>query len=199
MSEIGAVIFALMNFTLRYATKEDAALIADISRQTFYDTFAADNTEVDMAKFLNEQFTKGRLMREVGSPENIFMLAYSDDAVAGYVKLREGKKPKELVNAQSLEIARIYVVKNFIGKGVGKLLMQASFDIAKQKEKNVIWLGVWEKNKKAIDFYTSWGFEKFGECDFLLGDDLQRDWLMKKEILLNHEYTEAQRSTKNIS
>lgn len=171
-----------MNFSLRYATREDAELVADISRQTFYDTFAADNTEEDMTKFLNEQFTKGRLMLEVGSPENTFLLAQAGDAVAGYLKLREGRRLTPFESLRSLEIARIYAVKNFIGQGVGRLLMQAAIDIAMEKEKEVIWLGVWERNQRAIDFYTSWGFEKFGECDFLLGDDLQRDWLMKKHL-----------------
>ncbi|WP_121352960.1 GNAT family N-acetyltransferase [Flavisolibacter nicotianae] len=171
-----------MDFTLRYATRNDAELIADISRQTFYDTFAADNTEEDMAKFLDEQFTRGKLMMEVGSPENSFLLAYSGEDVAGYIKLREGKKLKALEGKQALEIARIYVVKEFIGKGVGKLLMQTALDIARQKEKDVVWLGVWERNQRAIAFYTSWGFEKFDECDFLLGDDLQTDWLMRKDL-----------------
>ena len=170
-------------FTLRYATPDDAALIADISRQTFYDTFAADNTEADMQKFLNEQFTKGRLMLEVGAPENIFLLACHENNIAGYVKLREGKKLAALNGATSMEIARLYVVKDFLGKGAGKFLMQASLDIAKEKNKEVVWLGVWEKNQRAIDFYTAWGFEKFDECDFLLGDDIQRDWLMKKELM----------------
>lgn len=171
-----------MNFSLRYATREDAELVADISRQTFYDTFAADNTEEDMTKFLDEQFTKGRLMLEVGSPENIFLLAQAGDVVAGYLKLREGRRLTPFEWLRSLEIARIYVVKDFIGQGVGRLLMQAAIDIATQKEKEVIWLGVWERNRRAIDFYKSWGFEKFGECDFLLGNDLQRDWLMKKHL-----------------
>lgn len=171
-----------MNLSIRYATKEDAALIADISRQTFYDTFAADNTKENMDKFLKEQFTKGRLMLEVGAQENSFLLAYSDDKVAGYVKLREGKVQAELKGLAAIEIARIYVVKEFLGKGVGASLMQACFDIANQKSKQVIWLGVWEKNKRAIDFYLKYAFEKFGECDFLLGDDVQHDWLMKKTL-----------------
>ena len=169
-------------FRLRYATKDDAALIADISQQSFYDTFAADNTEADMAKFLNEQFTKGKLMLEVGAPENIFLLAYQENNIAGYVKLREGKKLAALQGVAAMEIARLYVLKAFIGKGVGRLLMEASLRIAKEKKKEMVWLGVWEKNERAIRFYTSWGFEKFDECDFLLGDDLQRDWLMKKAV-----------------
>ena len=171
-----------METHIRYATKEDAELIADISQQTFYDSFIEDNSEEDMQKFLTEQFTKGRLMLEVGSPENIFLLAFMDDEVAGYVKLREGNIPKQLGTANALEIARIYCTTACIGKGVGKALMQKCIDIAKEKEKQVIWLGVWEKNHRAIDFYTKWGFEKFSEQDFLLGNDLQNDWLMKKEL-----------------
>lgn len=167
---------------LRYATIDDAALIADISQQTFYDTFAADNTPEDMAKFMNEQFTKGRLMLEVGTSDNIFLLAYNDEKVAGYVKIREGKKLPALDGKASMEIARLYVVKDFIGTGVGKLLMQAAINVAQEKNKEVVWLGVWEHNRRAIAFYTSWGFEKFGECDFLLGNDLQHDWLMKKDL-----------------
>lgn len=177
-----AGIFASMDIFLRYATQEDAKLIADLSQQTFYDTFAADNTDADMTKFLGEQFTKGRLMLEVGQPENNFLLAYSGDEVAGYLKLREGKKLKELEGVKTMEIARLYVVTNFIGQGIGKRLMQTAIDIALEKQNEVVWLGVWERNHRAINFYRSWGFEKFGECDFLLGDDLQRDWLMKKEL-----------------
>lgn len=179
---MSVMLFLRMSLFIRYATKDDAALIADISRQTFYDTFAADNTREDMEKFLGEQFTKGRLMLEVGSPGNEFLLAYKGDAVAGYVKLREGKVPMELKGKNTLEIARLYVIKEFIGERVGAQLMQRSLEIAKDKGKDVIWLGVWEKNERAINFYHKFGFEKFGECDFLLGNDLQQDWLMKKEL-----------------
>jgi diamine N-acetyltransferase len=171
-----------MQVRIRYATQQDAELIADISQQTFYDSFIADNSEEDMQKFLTEQFTKGRLMLEVGAPENTFLLAFIGDEIAGYVKLREGKQPLALQNSNAIEIARIYCTSSCIGKGVGKELMQKSIDIAKEKHKEIVWLGVWEKNKRAIDFYTKWGFEKFGEQDFLLGNDLQNDWLMKKEL-----------------
>lgn len=172
-----------MSVVIRQATADDAKLIADISHQTFYETFIANNSKEDMDKFLNEQFTKGKLILEVGAPDNIFLLAYSDSEVAGYVKLRESKIPLSLETINALEIARIYSLSHFIGRGIGKALMQASIDLAKEKGKEVVWLGVWEKNQRAIDFYTKWGFEKFDETDFLLGNDLQRDWLMKKSLI----------------
>lgn len=171
-----------MNCIIRYAGKEDAVLIADISHQTFYDSFADDNSEADMEKFLGEQFTKGKLMLEVGAPENTFLLASDANGIAGYVKLRDSKKPALLKDYDSLEIARLYALKNKIGYGVGKALMQASIELAKERNKELVWLGVWEKNQRAIDFYLKWGFEKFDETDFLLGDDVQRDWLMKRKV-----------------
>lgn len=170
-----------MSIVIREATMQDARLIADISHQTFYDTFAAANSKADMDKFLNEQFTKGRLMLEVGAKQNIFLLAYEDNNIAGYVKLRDERVPLSLGSLSAIEVARLYAMANKIGKGIGSVLMQCCIDIASQKNKEWLWLGVWEKNQRAIDFYTRWGFEKFDETDFLLGDDLQKDWLMKRK------------------
>jgi ribosomal protein S18 acetylase RimI-like enzyme len=171
-----------MTLVIREATIEDARLIADISHQTFYETFARHNTKEDMHKFLNQQFTKGKLIMEVGARGNIFLLAYDDDSIAGYVKIRDERVPPGMGSVSALEVARIYAMNNQIGKGVGSLLMQSCIDVAKQKNKEWLWLGVWEKNQRAIDFYKKWGFEKFDETDFLLGDDMQRDWLMKRKV-----------------
>jgi diamine N-acetyltransferase len=168
-----------MEIVIREATTADAALIADLSRQTFYDTFAAANTEEDMAQFLNEQFTPDALMAEVGAPGNIFLLAYEGETPAGYARLRETKAD---VAENKIEIARLYATIEMIGKGVGKALMQACIDLAKQQQKRIIYLGVWEKNERAIRFYTAWGFEKVGEHIFVLGRDVQRDWEMQKAL-----------------
>ena len=171
-----------MTLVIREATVADARLIADISHLTFYETFAAYNTKEDMEKFLTDQFTKGKLIMEVGARGNTFFLAYDGNDVAGYVKLRDERIPSKMGNVTALEVARLYAMTNQIGKGVGSLLMQTSIDISKQRNKEWLWLGVWESNHRAIDFYTKWGFEKFDETDFLLGDDLQRDWLMKRRV-----------------
>ena len=172
-----------MNLTVRNATIYDAALIADISRKTFYETFAGLNSKENIEIFMNVQFTRGRLMMEVGQRENIFLLAYNDNKVAGYAKLRDTRHPAKLESTNALEIARLYAMPDMIGKGVGKLLMEKSLEIASEKIKDTVWLGVWKQNKKAIDFYSAWGFIIFDECDFILGNDVQKDWLMKKQIV----------------
>lgn len=170
--------------SIRFATGEDAELIADMSRQTFYDTFASQNSVEDMNKFLNEQFTREALIKEVSTKDNIFLLAYDQEEPVGYARLRENNNPPSLGSTNAIELARIYATSNSIGKGVGKALMEKCIGLAEKGKKDFIWLGVWEKNQRAIDFYTKWGFEKFADHDFVLGNDVQKDWLMKKKIQL---------------
>jgi ribosomal protein S18 acetylase RimI-like enzyme len=176
----------LLNITIRFASEEDAELIADLSRQTFYESFAPFNTRENMNKFMNEQFTRQKLIDEVTEPWHIFFIAFADKEPVGYVKMRKGPVPLELVNHSYIEIARIYSIQRAIGKGVGKKLMQTCLEVAMQNKKDILWLGVWEKNQRAIDFYIQWGFKKFGEQKFTLGDDVQTDWLMKKVITNNN-------------
>lgn len=165
---------------IKTATIDDADLIASMSRQTFYDTFAPTNAKEDMDQFMNERFTHPNLVKEVGEPDSIFLLAYSDNEAVGYARLRKSANPPELGDASAIEIARIYAMQQAIGKGVGRALMQHCITLARQEGKQAIWLGVWEKNTRAIDFYSRWGFEKFGEHEFVLGSDVQTDWLMRK-------------------
>jgi diamine N-acetyltransferase len=168
--------------TIRYSKEEDAELIATISRKTFFETFAANNTKEDMELFMSEQFSQEKLIQEAMEPQNTFLLAFDDLSCVGYAMMREGFKYPDFENQESIEIARLYVVNPQIGSGMGKALMQKCILHSKELKKQVIWLGVWEKNIRAISFYKKWGFEKFGEHDFILGEDVQRDWLMKKQI-----------------
>lgn len=167
---------------IRLATADDASMIAELSRRTFYDTFASQNTPENMDKFMNEQFTNEALMKEVGDRSNIFIIAETGNEVAGYARLRDGGPPPLREDLPSIEIARIYALQTMLGKGVGNALMKSCLEIAYDIGKRVVWLGVWEKNPRAIQFYIKWGFEKFGEHDFVLGTDVQRDWLMRKML-----------------
>lgn len=167
---------------IQTATADDATLIAAISRETFYDSFAAQNKAADMQLFLDTQFTTEKLIAEVYDPLNTFFIVYVDQQPAGYCKMRPGVHAQMDKVIDSMEICRFYARKNWIGKGIGSNMMQHALTYATNLNKKKVWLGVWEKNQRAIDFYTAFGFSKFGEHDFLLGTDLQRDWLMEKEI-----------------
>jgi len=171
-----------MSIVIRKVQQHEAALIADMSRETFYDSFADSNTKEDMNKFMNEQFRRDDLIKEVETNDGIFFLALDEDQPLGYVRLRDGERYTEFAEKSSIEIVRIYAVKPAIGKGVGRALMNKCIETAKELNREVIWLGVWEHNQRAIDFYTKWGFITFGRHDFVLGNDVQTDLLMMKEI-----------------
>ena len=167
---------------IRMARPEDAGMIAELSRRTFYDTFAGENTAENMEKFMNEQFTYDALVKEVHAPGNIFIIAEVGAEAVGYARLRESAPPSQVDELPSIEIARIYALQTMIGRGVGNALMKRCVEIAYEMGKRVVWLGVWERNQRAIQFYMRWGFEKFDEHNFVLGDDVQKDWLMKKML-----------------
>jgi ribosomal protein S18 acetylase RimI-like enzyme len=177
----------MKHFIVREATPGDAELIASISRKTFFETFGAVNTKENMDKFMNEQFTTEKLIAEVYDTDTFFLIAWDGPVAAGYAKLKEGYNLNELNERSAIEISRIYALNSYIGTGAGRNLMQACLDAAKEKNKEIIWLGVWKKNKRAISFYQKWGFEIFGQQNFILGDDVQEDWLMKKSLSRSSE------------
>ena len=167
---------------VRRAVTADAELIADLSRKAFHHTFAAQNTPDDMDVFMNEQFTREKLIREVGAAGHLFFLAELGDRIAGYAFLKDGNPIPELGIPEQIEIARFYAMPEFIGQGVGAFLMKHCINLAREMGKKVIWLGVWEHNARAIAFYQKFGYEKFGEHEFILGSDHQHDWMMKLEL-----------------
>src|SRR5579863_6235486 len=118
---------------IQVAGPEDAALVADVSRRTFYDTFARYNTEENMRMYLDEQFPRERQMAEVGAPGRVFLLAFYGDEPAGYASLRLGEPPHGLVDEHAIEIVQLYSEQKMIGKGVGSALMQACLDVARQQ------------------------------------------------------------------
>ena len=75
-----------------------------------------------------------------------------------------------------------YVVADWHGRGVAKELMTAALEEMKVRGTDVVWLGVWEKNPRAIAFYQKLGFTEIGEHSFLLGNDLQRDVIMARDL-----------------
>ncbi|HEY4874902.1 MAG TPA: GNAT family N-acetyltransferase [Puia sp.] len=167
---------------IRVANAADAPIIADFSYRTFCDAFSSFNTKENMDKFIRNDFNREKLIAQVSEPENIFLLAFQHDELTGYVRLLESHKPTELGETDAIEISRIYVENKITSKGIGGALMQKCIDVACEKNKKIIWLGVWEHNARAIAFYERFGFEIFSDHIFMLGDDAQTDVLMKKNL-----------------
>jgi len=160
----------------------DVDRLQDLSRRTFFETYAAVNTEENMRMYLEDDFSRGQLERELMDPEVAFYFAFYDDEAIGYLKLNTGSAQTEFQSEQSIEIERIYVLKALHGKNIGKALCNKAYEFAEARKAPYIWLGVWEENRRAIEFYTKNGFVTFGTHIFLLGTDEQTYLLMKRVV-----------------
>ncbi len=119
---------------IRMAEAADAREIADLSRRTFYDTFSPYNSKENMDKFMKEQFNEEKLLAECRDPANSFLLAYLNDKLVGYVKLRPSDESSDHPGPDSIEIVRIYAAQEVIGQGIGKMLMEAAHPIRRRKK-----------------------------------------------------------------
>lgn len=167
---------------IKQVTLAEITQLQKIGRQTFFETFSAGNTEENMKKYLEEGFSIEKLTGELTDPNCAFYFALIDNAVIGYLKLNFGASQTELKDNKALEIERIYVLQAFHGKKVGQILYEKAIQIAKQTHAAYVWLGVWEENPRAINFYKKNGFVEFDKHIFKLGDDEQTDIMMKLQL-----------------
>ncbi|ELR72724.1 PaiA-like polyamine N(1)-acetyltransferase [Fulvivirga imtechensis AK7] len=172
----------LTKITIRQVGRGDLPALQQIGKTTFIEAFGAANSPANMEKYLSEKFSMEAIAMEVGDPESLFFFAESAGEALGYLKVNFGAAQTEPLPGKSLEIERIYVLADYYGQGVGKLLFNKALDIAGEKAMDVIWLGVWEENPRAIRFYEKNGFKEFGRHKFMLGDDEQIDIMMRLEI-----------------
>ena len=167
---------------VRKATTKDLNTVQRIGRETFFETFADSNTEDDMNKYLEDSFNDHQLTVELSNPDSLFYIALEDESPVGYLKVNTGSAQTEQQDEKALEIERIYVKSSHHGKKVGQLLYEKALEVAQQQHNSYLWLGVWEKNPRAIRFYEKNGFVAFDKHIFKMGDDEQVDIMMKKEL-----------------
>ena len=167
---------------IRYANENDASLLAEVGRKTFYDSFIAYNTPEDMEKYLSAHYSTEVQMSEIQDPDTVFLIAEQNGVPIGYIKLKGQSIGDGVTGSNPIELQRIYAIQEYIGKGVGPELMKEAIREAKERGFNCLWLGVWEKNERAIQFYEKWGFKKVGNYTFVLGEDIQSDFTMELSL-----------------
>lgn len=164
--------------SIRTAHPSDAALISDLGARTFYESYADQNTAEDMAMYLSEHFTPEQMLSEIHDPDALFFIAFLENEVVGYTKVRNDREKSP--QPGSLQLQRIYVVKEHKGKGIGAALLEACLEYARNRGFFSIWLSVWEQNPAAIAFYYKCGFVQTGTSVFVLGNAEQHDLVLSR-------------------
>lgn len=172
-----------MTINLKRCTLEDLRILQEISYETFNDTFEHQNTPENMSAYLERAFNLKQLEKELSTISSDFFFAYVNNEVAGYLKINTNDAQSEKMGSESLEIERIYIKNKFQKLGIGKYLLNKALEIALERDKKKIWLGVWEKNENAIAFYKKMGFVQTGSHSFFMGDEEQIDFIMTKTMV----------------
>ena len=179
---------------VRPATVADAARLSQLAATTFRETFEGENTPDDMARYVAEAFTPEKQAAEITDPASTVLLAergatsgpasgaMGDAELVGYAHLVSGPAPAAVTGPEPLELKRLYVARAWHGQRVAQLLMDAALDVARARGAETLWLGVWERNPRAVAFYAKYGFTRVGEHTFVLGADTQTDWLLARPL-----------------
>ena len=172
------------DINIRQATVEDAKLLTGLAYTTFWDAFAhhPKNAPDDLNHYMRQAFSAEQIAAELADAKSIFLIAEIGGETAGYAKIIIDAIEPGITAERPVELSRLYSQQQYIGKGIGQALMDACFDRAKQEDRDVMWLGVWEYNPRAMRFYEKNGFRVVGSHVFQLGEDAQTDLLMQREL-----------------
>jgi ribosomal protein S18 acetylase RimI-like enzyme len=168
--------------TIRTLTRDDIPQLRELAIRIYRETFSSQNSPSNMEAFLEKDYSIESFNREFDEDGSFYFFACDGQVPAGYLRLRKSTEAESHLGENTIELHRLYVDVRYQGMKVGKLLMEFALDFASKLKVDWIWLGVWEHNPRAQAFYERWGFEKFSEHIFQMGDEAQTDWLLKKRI-----------------
>lgn len=169
-------------YRIRPASLEDAPTLAALGAQTFRETFEAICTSEDLANFLAEAYGDAIQRTELSDPSRPAIVLETEGRPVGFAQLRMGHRESCVTGNRPVELQRIYVLREAHGRGFGAALMEASVEMARAWRADVLWLGVWEHNDRALAFYARHGFREAGDHVFQIGQQVDRDLILVKDL-----------------
>jgi ribosomal protein S18 acetylase RimI-like enzyme len=167
---------------IRRGAPSDAAALAEFAARTFADAFAADNRPEDMEAHLAKAYGVPQQTQELANPNVISLLALRDGSLIAYAQVRRNMPPACVTQPQAIELQRFYVDRSAHGSGIAATLMSAVREAALELGGRYLWLGVWERNRRAIAFYSKVGFTDVGSHEFYVGSDRQTDRVLVADV-----------------
>lgn len=160
----------------------DLEKLRHLAIQTFEETFASTNSPENMHVYYRRSFNRKKLERELKDERSRFWFIDYEGLLAGYLKVNTGGAQTEMQEEEGFEVERIYILRKFYGTGVGYALMEHAINYGRSLDKKYLWLGVHEENYRAMKFYEKFGMKQFDDHVFMMGDQPQRDVLLKRSL-----------------
>lgn len=172
----------MMTITIREGQPTDARDLAEIASRTFRETFAEDNRPEDLEHHLTTAYGPEQQLSELTRPDMVTLLGEVDGRLVAYAQLRMGTAPDCVRGDSPVELWRFYVSREWHGRGVAQQLMKSVEAEACRRGGRTLWLGVWERNQRALAYYRKTGFADVGSHVFMLGTDPQTDRIMVRPL-----------------
>jgi diamine N-acetyltransferase len=167
---------------IRRATLDDLIGLEKLTSFTFREAWLEPGNEADLEEYVSENFNAEHLRQELNNPEIFYFLLEANNEMAGYLKLQKNDQPDGYVLLNTMALHRLYIKESYRNKKLGGKLLDYAIQFAKQEGRSTIWLGVWNENNRAIRFYKNYGFEKFGNYQFVMGSIVSDDYLLKLNL-----------------
>ena len=166
----------------RVAKPEESAMLAQLTEQTFRESWTEEGNEADVDQYVSESFAASVMSKELANPAISYLLALNSNNAVAYCKLERNLQPDNHELEKTISISRVYVSKAFHNKQIGSELLKRSIELAQQEKFKTIWLGVWNENHSAIRLYERFGFVRFGTYQFIMGTAVSNDYLMMRLV-----------------
>lgn len=167
---------------IRPAHENDSIQLAELAERTFREAFSEHNSTENMQLHCDASYSESIQAKEINDSNVVTLVAESEQKLIAYAQLYWDKPPKCIRDRDAGEIRRLYVAREWHGKGLAQRLMNACLEVFKEQRNETVWLGVWERNPRAIAYYKKFKFREVGEHIFPVGDDPQRDIIMELTI-----------------
>jgi len=168
---------------IRRAIPADAEALAVFGERTFREAFGPDNRPEDVDAYVRATYSAERQGAEITDPDRTVFVGEIGGSLAAFAQLRvNGSVPVCVTGPAPIELLRFYVDRSWQGRGVAHTLMNDVVAAARARGAQTLWLGVWERNSRAIAFYGKHGFHDVGCVPFRLGGDDQTDRVMTRAV-----------------
>ena len=168
---------------LRKVSDQEVSLLRDLEVKTYQATFGPYIQQADLDAYYQKELSLAQIEKDLADPESETYFVLHEGEIAGFLKVNWGQAQSEKTGLESaFEIHRIYLLEDYQGLGLGKEMFDFALDLARSRGFEWAWLGVWEKNFKAQKLYFKSGFERFGQHEYVTGDTVDTDWLLRLHL-----------------
>lgn len=169
-------------YEIRKAHSGDVQELIGVGRRTFMETYAADNDPGNIQLYMDMTYTQDRIEANLADPQATYLMLYVDQDLVGFALLKAGPAPECVSGTHPLHLRQLYVDRAHQGQGLGSALIDTCLAEGRQQGYDQLWLAVWEHNPKAQGFYHRQGFEQVGSCEFIIGKEVQQDWILCRSM-----------------